>query len=231
MTKLKAQSRKILGKKNKLQRKNKILPGVVYGHGFKSQPIELDLINFEKIFKEVGMTSLIDLEIEDQKPIKVLIHDLQHDFLTNKIQHVDFYKIKTGEKITVEVKLNFINEAPMVKEQGGVLYHNLEELEIKCLPENLINEIKVDLSKLKTFEDMIRVKDLEIPEGIELITDKEELVVQVERPKTTAQLEAELEEEEKEEVVVEEEEKEEEEDEEKKESLDKEKQENETIKK
>ncbi len=232
MTKLKAQSRKILGKKNKLQRKNKILPGVVYGHDFKSQPIELDLINFEKIFKEVGMTSLIDLEIEDQKPIKVLIHDLQHDFLTNKIQHVDFYKIKAGEKITVEVKLNFVNEAPMVKEQGGVLYHNLEELEIKCLPENLINEIKVDLSRLKTFEDMIRVKDLKIPEGIELITDKEELVVQVERPKTTAQLEAELEEEkEKEEVVVGEEEKVEEGDEEKKESLDKEKQENETIKK
>jgi large subunit ribosomal protein L25 len=222
MTKLKAQSRKILGRKNKAQREKKILPGVVYGHGFKSQSIELDLINFEKVFKEIGNTSLIDLEIDDQKTIKVLIHDLQYDFLTNKIQHVDFYKIKAGEKITVEVKLNFINEAPTVKEQGGVLFNNLDKIEIKCLPEDLINEIKIDLGKLKTFEDTIRVKDLEIPEKIELITDKEELIVQVERPKTTAQLEAELEEEKKEEVGEEEEKKEE--------SPDKEKQEDETIK-
>ena len=203
MLTLKAQSRKLVGRKTKALREQGLIPAVVYGHGFKSKSIQVPYLEFEKIFKQVGESSIINLVIDTVKPqpqpkaglpqdekagpplaeIKVLIHDIQYHALTNQIQHIDFYKIKADEKITVEVELEFISEAPAVKELSGVLFNNLDKVEIECLPENLIHKIEVDISKLKTFDDIIRVKDLNVPQGIKILKDLSEMVIQVQRPR------------------------------------------------
>ncbi len=188
MTKLQAQIRKTLGRKNKQIRKEEFIPAVVYGHNFDSQNIQILYPQFEKIFKETGESSLIDLEIldiekkESVKKIKVLIHDIQRHPLTNQFQHIDFYKIKAGEKITLEIEFKFVGEAPVVKEQGGNLVHSLDKVEVKCFPENLVHEIEVDISRLKDFDNPIRIKDLNIPDGLEIIHDLEDVVIQAERP-------------------------------------------------
>lgn len=179
---LKAQLRKLKTKKcNGLREKN-IIPAVVYGHDFKSISLQVPYTEFEKVFKETGESSLINLGIDGKIPLKVLIYDIQYHPLTNKIQHVDFYKIKAGEKITVETELKFINEAPVVKNLKGILVHNLDKIEIKCLPEDLVHEIEVDISGLATFEDVIRIKDLKISPKIEVLQDLNEVVVSVSRP-------------------------------------------------
>ena len=183
MTKLKAQPRELKGRKTKKIKEQGLIPAVVYGHNFKPKSIQVPALDFEKVFKQTGESSLIDLEIEGSKPVKVLIYDLQYHPLNNKVQHIDFYKIKTGEKIKVETGLKFVGEAPAVRELTGVLFHNLDKVEIECLPENLIHEIEVDISGLKTFEDIIRIKDLKIPREVKILADPEEMVIQVERPR------------------------------------------------
>ncbi len=204
MLTLKAQLRELKGRKTKKIREEGLIPAVVYGHGFKSKSIQVLALDFKKVFKETGESTLINLEIDGAKPIKVLVYDLQFHPLKDSLEHVDFYKIKEGEKIKVETALNLIGEALAVKELGGVLFQNLNKVEIECLPEDLINEIEVDISVLKTFEDIIRVKDLNIPSKVKILDEAEEMVVQVERPREEIEEEKPTEEEVEEEKPAEE---------------------------
>jgi len=88
-----------------------------------------------------------------------------------------------GEKIKVEVALNFIGQAPAVIEYGGILIKNMDKLEIEALPKDLPHEIGIDVSQLKQIEDHICVKDLNIPEGVEVLIDKEQVVAMITSPK------------------------------------------------
>lgn len=200
MVNLNSKTRKSFGKKNEEIKNQGFIPAVVYGHDFQSVALQVSLAEMEKTFKEAGESTLIDLKIDEKNPIKVLIYDVQHDPLTNTIRHVDFYKIKAGEKIEVETELEFLGEAPAVKNLGGIIFHNIDRLKIKCLPENLVHKIEVDVSGLDTLDSVIRIKDLSIPDKIEVLEDSEEVVTGISRP----QAEVEAEEKEKVEVATEE---------------------------
>lgn len=182
MLSLSAKKRIILGKKVKKLRRKDLIPGVIYGHKIPSENIEIERKSFEKVFREAGESTLVDL-IVDEKPIKVLIHDIQYDPLKDKIIHVDFYRIKEKEKVSVEVNLKFTGEAPAVKEKGGTLVHHLTKIKIECLPKDLIHEIEVDLSNLKEFNDLIRIKDLIIPPEIKVLQGSDDVVVSISAPK------------------------------------------------
>jgi len=166
---LSAAKRGIIGKKVfKLRQADKI-PAVVYGHGLESNNIELNYNDFEKVFNEAGESTIIDLTINGDQPIKVLISDMQFDPIKHRINHVDLHQIKMDEELHAHVELKFIGESKMVKEEGGSLIHNLSELEIKCLPKDLIHEIEVDVSRLENFDDVITINDLKLPDTIEVV--------------------------------------------------------------
>lgn len=185
---LSVQTRKKLGKKTDSLRQEGLIPGVLYGHGIKNQMVKVDEKDFKEVFKKAGESTLVDLGVDDQNKVKVLIYDAQKDPVTGEYIHIDFYQIKKGEKITAKVALDFIGESPAVKNQEGVLIRNHDELEIKCLPKDLVHDIKVDLSKLENLDDAIRVKDLDIPEEIEVLANKEDVITSVTPPRTTEEL-------------------------------------------
>ena len=143
---LKASQRKIVGRRVKSLREKGFIPATVYGHGLKPRSIEVPYLAFEKVFKEAGESSLIDLVIDTEKPIKVLVYDLQLHPLTDRFQHIDFYQVKAGEKITLEIDLKFAGESRAVKELGGALVPQLTKIKVECLPEDLIHELEVDVS-------------------------------------------------------------------------------------
>ena len=172
-----AKIRKILGKQTKNLREKSILPAVLYGPKAENLSLEIDAKKFEKIYQEAGKSSLISIEI-DGKKIPVLIHEIQRDPLSDKILHVDFYQAPLEEKIAAKIPLVFEGESPAVKELGGTLVKVIHELEIKAKPEDLPKEIKIDISTLKTFEDAILVKDLKVSEGVEILKNPEEIVVE-----------------------------------------------------
>jgi large subunit ribosomal protein L25 len=156
MLSLSAKIRKVLGKKVKILRKQGILPGVIYGPKIESQPIEVDLKEFEKVFKKAGESSLIFLEIDNKKHL-VLIHNLKRDPLTEKPIHVDFYQPSLEEEIEAKVPLVFEGEAEAIKVLGGTLVKNISEIEVKALPQDLPKEIKVNIESRVTRSDPVTI--------------------------------------------------------------------------
>ncbi|MEK7167380.1 MAG: 50S ribosomal protein L25 [Patescibacteria group bacterium] len=181
---LEAKKRTILGKKNFALREQGGIPAVLYGHGFENQSLSLDYSAFEKAFKEAGENTIIDLAIDGQAPVKVLIADVTRQIMKDRIEHVDLKQIKMDEKITAQVKLEFIGEAKPVKEDGAVFVHNVSEVEILCLPGDLIHEIDVDISKLEKVHDVILFRDLPVASGVEIMGhDLDDVVATVVPPK------------------------------------------------
>lgn len=188
---------KIRKEKAKKIRKERKIPAVLYGPKIKNLNLEIDEKEFEKILKETGEISLINLKVQDQKGKKknylVLIHDFQKDPLNDKIIHVDFFQPSLKEKIDSKVPINFEGEAPAVK-LGGTFVKIISEIEVRATPENLPKEIKVNISKLKSFEDAIFVSDLNFPKGVEVLREKNDVIARVlplekveEIPKTVEQ--------------------------------------------
>jgi len=176
--KLKAQPRV---KKEKLD--HKTIAAVVYGSSIESKSIKLDKVEFEKVYEEVGESSLIDLALDDDKIVKVIVKQVQKHPFKNLIYNVDLHQVDMNQKITTEIPLEFVGESRAKKEEGALIMKNLDAVEVECLPADLVNYIEVDLSSLNEFGDSIHVKDLKVPSGMEILEEDEEVVVSAIEPK------------------------------------------------
>jgi len=178
---LKVKIRKELGKKVKNLRRQGVLPAVLYGPKIRNISLAINSKKFDKVYKTAGESSLISLEIEDKK-FPVLIHEVIKDPLTDEPIHVDFYQPILTERIEAAVPLVFEGISLAVKDLGGTLVKEIQEITVKALPQNLPHEIKVNIEKLKTFEDEILIKDLQTPKGVELQREPDEIVAVVTSP-------------------------------------------------
>jgi len=190
--KLNATSRDVTGKKVAQLRRQHLLPAVVYGHGQKSESISISLADFQKAYHQAGTSSLIDLSIDEAKPVKVLLQSPQLHYLSSQPIHADFYAVKMTEKIETAIPIHFVGQSAAVDEQEGNFIANKNELNVKCLPADLIPAIEVDISVLKTFDDQIRVEDLKLPETIEVMDEPDDVIALVTAPRSEEELEAEL---------------------------------------
>ncbi len=165
------------------------MPGIVYGHGSKNAPVWVETLPFSKIFREAGQSSILSLKVDDQT-LNVLVHDVQKNPLSGRFSHIDFFQVKMNEALETHVSLEFIGEAPTVREQGGVLVKTIEEVLVSCLPKDLPHSLEVDITKLAAFEDRIKVSDLDLPAGVTILTDPDTTVALVEPPRTDAEMAA-----------------------------------------
>ncbi|MFA5925702.1 MAG: 50S ribosomal protein L25 [Parcubacteria group bacterium] len=176
------------------------VPGILYGKGVENEMIWVDGKIFGKTYEEAGESTILKLALEGGGERNVIVKDVQKDILTGAPIHVDFYQVRMDEEIEAEVELEFVGESPAVKELGGVLVKNMDKIEIKCLPGDLLSKIEVDISRIKTFDDYVYVKDLPIPEKVEVSVDPETVVAMVSEPRSEEEL-ADLEAEVKEDVT------------------------------
>ena len=165
-----------LGKQAKTLLTEGYIPAVVYGKDFANQNLKVPAKEFESLFKKAGFSTLIDLAIEDQSPVKVVVKDVDYNPLTNGITHIDFYSIKMDEPIEADIPIHFIGESPAVKKLGALLIKNIGEITIKCLPKDLIHSVEVDLSELEEIDNYIFVKDLSVPTNVEVLTSSDGVV-------------------------------------------------------
>lgn len=185
---LNAKARTLVGRKTRQLRANGQVPAVVYGAGTASTSITIDRNEFIKIYRRAGESTVLSLKIDEKSGLPVLIQDYQKDPIMNTISHVDFRCIDMNKEIEATVDLVFVNEAPAVKALGGTLVLSREYVNIRCLPTKLVRNIQVDLSKLVTFTDSIRVENLDVPEGI-IIDDEPRLsIVSVVPPRSEAEM-------------------------------------------
>ena len=174
----------------KRSRKQGLIPAVMYGHGEKTETFWVRYIDFSKMYEKAGESSIVSLTKDKGKPTNVIVHDVQLDPLTSRFLHIDFFQVRMDKMLETHVPLEFVGEAPAVRELGGILVKPLEELFIKCLPKDLPHSITVDLTLLKTFDDHLSAKDLKMPEGVTMLTDKLTAIVLVEQPRTEAEMAA-----------------------------------------
>lgn len=155
-----------------------VLPAVVYGRKEESTPISVDAKTFSKLYHEAGESSVITLKgLGGDK--QVLINDVDFDAVTGAPVHADFYAIEKGQKVTVSVPLEFDGVSSAVKDLGGILTKVMHELEITCEPADLPHAIHIDISKLATLEDQIKVSDLPLPKSAEIGVDGDEVVAMI----------------------------------------------------
>ena len=160
----------------KALRANGVLPAVFYGKSEDSTPISLNKKDFKKVYEEAGESTIVVLKDGSQEH-NALIHDLDYDPVTDEIRHVDFYIVEKGQKVQVNVPLEFVGESPAVKSLGGTLIKVLHELEVEADPTNLPHSIEVDISAIVDFNTNISVGDLTLPAGVVATADPTETVV------------------------------------------------------
>src|SRR3989338_4094454 len=185
-----AQTRTVKGKKTRQLRADGKVPGIVYGSATEPKNITIDRNAFIKMYGRAGESTIVELLIDDALPLHVLIQAYQLDPVTDDITHVDFRSVDLTKEIEATVDLEFIGESPAVKALGGTLVVSREYVDVRCLPTKLVRRIQVDLSKLVTFEDGIRVENLELPEGMVVIDEARLSIAVVMPPRTEAEMAA-----------------------------------------
>lgn len=176
--KLTVEKRTVLGKKVKKLRREGILPANIYGKDVKSLAVQLPTKEFETVFKEAGETGLVDVAVNGEvKP--VLIHNVQIEPLSNQYLHADFYQVNLKEKIKSMVPVVIIGEAKAVVDKVGIVLQPLSEVEVEALPEDLPEKIEINVEKLTTLDEQITISDLKAPQGVEILTDPEQVVIKI----------------------------------------------------
>jgi len=183
-TKLKVELRNETGKEaNRKFRKEGMIPGVLYSpHDKENLLLKIKSEGLSKLLIE-KKHSLINLEINDgNKKNKrlAMIKDFQYNSLKKRIVHIDFYGVTLKEKITMLINVELFGESIGAKE-GGILEHELREIEVECLPTDVPSAYKVDITQLQ-IGDNITVGDIEVSEGVKILTEAEQVIASVKHP-------------------------------------------------
>lgn len=178
---LKAQKRSVIGKQVKVLRRSGQLPAVIYGKGFEPIAITLDLQNANKILPTISSSHLIVVDVDGIEH-NTLVRDKQREPVTGGLLHVDFLEVSLTEKLRTVVVIHVEGEAPAVKNYNGVVIVGTEEIEVEALPRDLPERIVVDISNLAEIGDAIYVRDLVISPKVRLLSDPDEIVVNVAAP-------------------------------------------------
>jgi large subunit ribosomal protein L25 len=157
-------------------RQSGLLPAVFYGPKEKSTSVTVPTVEFKKVWKKAGESSVIILKEKSGNEHEALIHEVDVHPLTGEPRHIDFYVIEKGKKVEVSVPLIFDGIAPAVKDLGGILVKVHRELKIEAAPRDLPHELKVDLTKLITMTDVIHAKDIVLPKGVDLKINPEDVI-------------------------------------------------------
>ncbi len=160
-----------------LRRANKV-PGVVYGHNIAATHVQMDLKELTTILRKAGRNSLITLQLTPPK--MVLTREIQRNALTQVPLHIDFYEVSMTEKIRAQVRVILEGTSLDVKAGTGVLLQELNLIEIECLPGDLFDTFKIDISKMK-IDDVVHVKDLVVPAGVTILEDENDEVLRIQR--------------------------------------------------
>lgn len=179
---LNAEKRDIFKKELNKVRKEGKLPAVVYGPKTKPLSIFIPLVDFKKVFKEAGESTVVEIKIDD-KPLGVLIQEVSVDPVSREPIHVDFYAALMDKLVEASIPLEFVGVSPAVKGLGGMLVKVMHEVEVEALPASLPHNLEVDLTALVNLGDHIIASQIKLPNGVKLITNGDDNIVIVEAPR------------------------------------------------
>jgi large subunit ribosomal protein L25 len=190
---LKIEARGELRKRNRQLRAAGKVPGVIYGRGVESVSVTLGERDFMRTFHKVGRTQLLDLVVNEDPARRVLVREVQYDPRTGRLFHIDFYQVNLKEKISADVPILIVGEAPAVQRAEGELQQNLHSIRVNCLPADIPEHFECDVSGLEAVDDAVRVAQIVAPPEVEILNDPEEVVAKVAHIKVIVEEEPEVE--------------------------------------
>jgi len=173
---IEATRRTVTGKQVKQLRREGKLPAVMYGHKMESTPILLDRRSATRTLHGVSHSTLITIDLEGSEH-NALVREIQRDFIRGDLLHVDFQVVSMTEKIKATVPIVLEGTSPAVAEYNGVVISGVSQLDVEAFPQDLPEQIVVDISELNHLGDGIHVRDLVIPINVAVHTDRDEMVV------------------------------------------------------
>ncbi len=180
---LKADKRTVLGSKVKQLRRTGVIPANLFGKTIESQAIQVNGVEFNRVYKEAGETSLIYVKVEgEDKERPTLVTSVHFNPITGDKLHVDFHQVNLKEKVTANVPVEIIGESELVNSNEAVLSQSLNEIEIEALPTEIPESITFDISSLKAIGDHLLVSDAKVSADVEIKTDPEQMVVSLQEP-------------------------------------------------
>jgi len=166
----------------RLRRDGKI-PGIINNDKGEAAAIQIQGHEFEMLLRHRrGENILFDIVADASQPKKVLLKEVQHDPMTGAIRHVDFVEVSMTNKMRVRIPIVLLGEPVGVLQEGGILEHVTRELEVDCLPADLVEAIEVDVSALK-LKESIRVRDLKVGAKLTVVTPGDVAVAIVSEPR------------------------------------------------
>ncbi len=179
-TVLQISPREVTGKATKQLRKSGIIPANISGHNEESQTVQVEALAFEALKRAHAATSIITLRMSGSDRVQTaLVRRVQRDPRSGKILHIDFSRVSLTERITMKVPVRFVGEAPAVKNEGGVLIHLLDAVEVECTASDIVDYIEVDISSLTEIDSILHAEDAKLPANFTLITDPNEGIAKV----------------------------------------------------
>jgi large subunit ribosomal protein L25 len=162
-------------------RKEKLVPGIVYSKGDETRHVQVDQIDFIKVFRIVGTSSLMELEV-DGEVLPVIVKTVQRDPVKGDVIHIDFQKLDMKQKIKITVPVHLLHR-DSIKIQPSVLMQMLDTIDIECLPGDIPESVGIDVSEMD-FETPLYVKDLDImkEDNVEVLTDPESIICTLNEP-------------------------------------------------
>lgn len=182
------QERTVVGKGLAQLRTQGLVPGVIHNHGQPSIHIEAPETEMSRIYQEAGKHHPLELKVGGQDFL-ALIKDVHYHPVKRRMQHIVFQAIRQNEKVEAEVPLHLEGEIPAEK-IGLMVLHQLDSVEVEALPRHLPDQLTVDATKLAELHDKITVADIEVPEGVTILTDAEHPIATV--VETKAQISEEM---------------------------------------
>lgn len=159
----------------KTLRASKIVPAVVYGHKQESTCIKLNNSDLIRAYRVAWQNHIVELDV-DGKKMDVLFHEVQKAPVSWDFLHIDFYAITKGEKVHTHIPLVFVWTSKAKSEEWAIIEELTKQLEVKCLPTDLVDSFEVDLSKLEKTGDNIKVSDLNISSKFEVLSSADEVI-------------------------------------------------------
>ncbi|MEA2639768.1 MAG: large subunit ribosomal protein [Chloroflexota bacterium] len=178
---IEAQPRELFGKRARYLRRQGITPANVSGAHIPSKAVQVSNRQIEHILTHVPRSSLLSLVLEGDT-VPVLVRDVDRKPTTDELYHVDFLRVSMTERLRVEVPLMLVGEAPAVRTSNATILHQLNSVQVECLPGDLIPSVEVDLGRLESIDDAIYVRDLKLPGNVTVLTDPDELIVKALAP-------------------------------------------------
>jgi len=174
-----AAPRKVIGKQVKALRRAGLVPANLYGRSVEPVSLQIDAKTLKRVLMQAGQSRLITLNVQGREPVQALAREIQREPITGSLYHVDLFAVSMTERIKLDVRIVLVGESPAVQRGEGVLVHALNIVQIECLPGDLIDSIRLDISGLDKVDAHYAVKDLPVSAGVQILADPDETVVRV----------------------------------------------------